>query len=229
MSTHRKTAVIVGGLFIAATVTAIISLLVLGTILEGPDYLTGLAANKTLVITAIIFELILAVSVMGIGVLMFPVLKNDNEGLALGYAAIRLIECIFIILSSICLLTLLTLGEQITAGSQEASSYQSAGALSLAVRDWSIVLGTFIFLGLGGLALNYLLYNTRLVPRWLSAWGLIGAGLILITGILCLFGLNPESSITTVLALPIAVQEMVFAVWIILKGFSSGAADGING
>jgi hypothetical protein len=229
MSTHRKTAVIVGVLFIAATVTAVISLLVLGPILEGPDYLTGIAANKTLVTTAVIFELILAVSVIGIGVLMFPVLKNGNEGLALGYAAVRLIECIFIMLSSICLLSLLTLGEQITAGSPAASNYQSAGALSLGVRDWSIVLGTFIFLGLGGLALNYLLYNSRLVPRWLSAWGLFGAGLILITGILCLFGLDPESSTTTILALPIAVQEMVFAVWIISKGFNSGVADGTNG
>jgi len=225
MSRYRKTAIIVGVLFITATVTAIISLVVLGPLMEGPDYLTAVAAGKTGVITAVIFELILAISVMGIGVLMFPVLKNDNEGLALGYAAVRLIECVFILLSSTGLLSLLTLGEQITAASQDASYHQPAGALSLAVRDWSVVLGTLIFLGLGGLVLNYLLYTSKLVPRWLSAWGLIGAGLILITGILSLFGLDPESSITTILALPIATQEMVFAVWIIFKGFNPSAAS----
>jgi len=220
MSTYRKTAIIVGALFITATVTAIISLVILGPIMEGLDYLTAIAASKTGVITAVIFELILTISVMGIGVLMFPVLKNGNEGLALGYAAVRLIECIFIMLSSTGLLSLLTLGELITAGSQDATNYQPAGVLSLAVRDWSIVMGTLIFLGLGGLILNYLLFNLKLVPRWLSAWGFIGAGLILITGILSLFGLDPESSITTLLAFPIATQEMVFAVWIIFKGFN---------
>jgi hypothetical protein len=78
-------------------------------------------------------------------------------------------------------------------------------------------------LGLGGLPLYYVLYRSGLVPRWLSGWGLIGATLILFTGILGLFGLSPESSTTTLLAAPIALQEMVFAVWLIIKGFDSAA------
>jgi hypothetical protein len=93
----------------------------------------------------------------------------------------------------------------------------------LALRDWAVVFGTLIFLGLGGLPLYYVLYRSRLVPRWLSGWGLIGATLILFTGVLGLFGLSPESSTTTLLAAPIALQEMVFAVWLIVKGFDSAA------
>jgi hypothetical protein len=80
------------------------------------------------------------------------------------------------------------------------------------------VIGTLIFLGLGGLCLNYLLYQSKLVPRWLSGWGLIGAALVLLYGLLSLFGLDPGF-----LAAPIAVQEMVFALWLIVKGFTPAA------
>jgi hypothetical protein len=220
MSAYRKTGIFVGALFITATVTAIISLIILGDVLAGPDYLTASAEAQTRVVLAVIFETILAVSVMTIGILMFPVLKNVIESLALGYAVIRLVEGVFIVLGSIGLLSLFTLGQEYAGGSQDAANFQPAGLLALALRDWSIVFGTLIFLGLGGLVLNYLLFNSKLVPRWLSAWGFFGAGLILMTGILSLFGLKPSSSITTMLALPIAVQEMVFAVWLILKGFN---------
>ena len=72
-----------------------------------------------------------------------------------------------------------------------------------------------IFLGLGGLVLNYLLYESRLVPKWLSVWGVIGAFLVMLYGLMSLFGTDPG-----ILAAPIAVQEMVFAVWLIVKGFN---------
>jgi hypothetical protein len=173
-------------------------------------------------IIAVILWLILAVSVMGIGVLMFPVLKTSDEALALGYAGIRLIETVFIIAASISLLAIVTLSQDYSAGASDATSYQPAGAVLVALHDWSFVIGTLIFLGLGGLCLNYLLYQLRLVPRWLSVWGLIGAALVLLYGLISLFGPDPGF-----LAVLIAVQEMVFAVWLIVKGFSpSGIAFG---
>jgi hypothetical protein len=162
--------------------------------------------------------LILAVSVLGIGVMMFPVLRKYDEGLALGYAGIRLIETVFIITASLSLLSLLTLSQEYAAGALDAAYYQPSGTLLLASYDWSFVIGTLIFLGLGGVCLNYLLYQSRLVPRWLSGWGLIGATLVLLYGLLSLFGLDPSF-----LAAPIAVQEMVFAVWLIAKGFNPSA------
>ena len=215
MKSYRKTAIIVGVLFITATVTAILSIVFTGSILDPPDYLTKVSENENQVIISVILWLILAVSVMGIGVLMFPVLKKYNEGLALGYAGIRLIETVFIIVASLSLLSLLTLSQEYVAGVLDVSYYQPSGTSLLALYDWSFVIGTLIFLGLGGVCLNYLLYQSKLVPRWLSVWGLIGATLVLLYGLLSLFGLDPSFLVAL-----IAVQEMVFAVWLIVNGFN---------
>ncbi len=223
MNTYRKTAIIVGVLFITATVTAILSGVFLGTMLDAPDYLINISANENQVAIAMLFELILAISVLGIGVLLFPVLKKVMEGLALGYAAIRLAEAILIIIASICVLSLLTVSQEYAAGNLDYSYAQSLGTLLLAIRDWSHVYGTFILLGLGGMPLYFLLYQSKLIPRWLSVWGLIGATLILLAGLLGLFGLSPTSTTSTVFALPIGLQEMVFAVWLIVKGFDPSA------
>lgn len=218
MDSYRKTAIVVGTLFIIATVTAVLSGIALDRILKDPGYLSDVSENENRVIVAVIFELILAVSVAGIGVLMFPVLKKHGEGLALGYAGIRLIETVFIIVASISLLSVLTLSQDYVAGPLDASYYQSSGTSLLALRDWSFVFGTMIFLGLGGLPLNYLLYQSRLVPRWLSVWGIIGAALVLLYGLLWLFELDYG-----ILAALIAVQEMVFAALLLVKGFETSA------
>jgi len=116
MNSYRKTAIVVGVLFITATVTAILTVVLLGSILDAPDYLSRVAENESQVIIAEIVWLILAVSVMGIGVMMFPVLKKYDEGLALGYAGIRLIEAVFIITASLSLQSLLTLSQEYIAG-----------------------------------------------------------------------------------------------------------------
>lgn len=215
MNSNKMTARIVGVLFIIATVTAILSLVFLGSTLDAPGYLTTVSENENQVIISVMLWLILAVSVTGIGVTMFPILKKYNESLALGYVGIRLIETIFIIVGSMSLLTLLTVSQEYVAGTLDASYFQPLGTFLLALGDWSWIIGTMIFLGLGGLPLNYLLYQSKLIPRWLSIWGLIGAALVLLYGLLGLFDLDPSF-----LAAPIAVQEMVFAVWLIVKGFN---------
>ena len=223
MDLYRKTAIIVGVLFIVATVTAILSIVFLGSTLETPLNFDTVSSNANQVIIAVIFWLILAVSVTGIGVMMYPILKKHNEGLALGYVGLRLIESICIIIASISLLSVLTLSQECLAGTFDATYYQSIGSLLLTLQNWSFEIGTLIFLGLGGLFLNYSLYELKLVPRLLSVWGLIGAACVLLYGLLGLFGLTTDSMILNLLAAPIAVQEMVFAVWLIVKGFNPSA------
>ena len=223
MDLYRKTAIIVGVLFIVATVTAILSIVFLGSTLETPLNFDTVSSNANQVIIAVIFWLILAVSVTGIGVMMYPILKKHNEGLALGYVGLRLIESICIIIASISLLSVLTLSQECLAGTFDATYYQSIGSLLLTLQNWSFEIGTLIFLGLGGLFLNYSLYELKLVPRLLSVWGLIGAACVLLFGLLGLFGLTADSITLNLLAAPIAVQEMVFAVWLIVKGFNSSA------
>ncbi|MBU0498347.1 MAG: DUF4386 domain-containing protein [Candidatus Thermoplasmatota archaeon] len=218
MDLYRKTAVIVGVLFIIATVTALVTIVFLGDSLDPAEYLTRVATNETNMILAVIFWIILAISVTGIGVMVYPVIKRYHEGIALGYVGFRLIESMCIIIASISVLSLLTISKEYVGGTGEAMYYQPVGSLLLALQEWSFEIGTLIFLGLGGLFLYYPLYKLRLVPSVLSLWGLIGAACVLLYGMLSLFGLG-DSTVVTVLVAPIAVQEMVFAVWLIVKGF----------
>lgn len=222
---YRKTGALVGALFIIATVTAIAAMVLMGTAFEEPDFLIDLPEIENKVVTAVILELILAISLIGIGALMFPVFKRHGEGLALGYAGLRLTEAIFIIIASVCLLVMLTMGQDYAAGTLDVTNNETMGALLMALREWSFVIGTMVFLGLGALTLNHLFYRSQLIPRWLSVWGLIGGAGVLLYGVLGLFGLDTGAAdASTVLAAPIAVQEMVFASYLIIKGFNGPAS-----
>jgi hypothetical protein len=225
---YRKTAAIVGALFIIATATSLVTVPFLGTALEGHDFILKITDNENGIMMASMLMTVLAISVFGIGALMFPILRKQFEGLGMAYAGIRLVEGIFIVLSSVCLLGMLSMGQDYAAGRLDQASSQSIGTLLISIRDWSLMFGTLFFLSLGGLVLNYVLYRSRLVPRWLSAWGLIGDVGILIYGIMGLFGTDTNVfDIASLLAAPIAVQEMVFASWLIIKGFNTpiGSTD----
>ena len=219
---YRKTATIVGALFIIATVTSLATVPFLGSALDGHDFILKITDNENGVMMASLLMTVLATSLVAIGALMFPVLRKHFEGLGMAYAGIRLVEGIFIVLSSVCLLGMLSMGQDYAAGHLDQASSQSMGALLISMRDWSLMFGTLFFLSLGGLVLNYVLYRSRLVPRWLSAWGLVGDVGILIYGIMGIFGTDTNGFDTaSLLAAPIGVQEMVFAAWLIIKGFNS--------
>ena len=218
MESYKRTGFIVGLLFIIATVTAILTIVILGSTLETPLDHTIIIENQYQIGLAALFWIILAISVTGIGFMMYPILKKHHEGLALGYISFRITESICIIISTITLLSILSLSHDYFSGIIDAANYQSIGSLLLFLQEWSFEIGTLIFLGLGGLFLYYPLYELRYVPRWLSVWGLIGAVFVLLYGLLGLFGLA-DSVIVNILAAPIAIQEMVFAVWLIAKGF----------
>ncbi|NOQ54943.1 MAG: DUF4386 family protein [Thermoplasmata archaeon] len=223
---YRKTAALVGVLFIIATVTAISAMVLLGTAFEEPDFIVDLPEIENKVVTAVLLELVLAISLICIGALMFPVFKKHGEGMAVGYASIRLVEAIFIIIASVCLLAMLTMGEGYASGDLDATGAEAMGALLMGLREWAFVIGTLVFLGLGAVVLNYLFYVSRLIPRWLSVWGLIGGAGVLIYGGFALFGHDISSfSAVSLLAAPIAVQEMVFAVFLMVKGFDAPADE----
>ncbi len=109
----------------------------------------------------------------------------------LGYVGFRVIETAIIIVASIILLSLLTLSQEyVQAAALDASYFQTLGTVLLAIWDWALLLGIMIVFSLTALILNYLLYQSELVPRWLSGWGLIGATLLLAAGLLEIFGIN---------------------------------------
>jgi hypothetical protein len=220
MSTNRRIAIIVGALFILATVASSLGIFIISSILDAPDYLIGVSANKSQVIMAALFMLIYVVAAVGIGIMMYPILRKHNETLALGYVAARTAEGVFFTIYVVILLLLLTLSQEfIKAGTPDASYFQTGGTLLLEASDWALLLGLRLAFGLSALILNYLLFISKLVPRWISGWGFAGAILV--------FSLLPPKffsvNLTEILDLPIALQEMVFALWLIIKGFSSPA------
>ncbi len=216
MDSNRKTAIIAGVLFIVVLASSILSGSFAGSI-DDPDYLIAASADEKQLLVGVLFMVILAASVVAIPIVLFPVLKRQNQRLALGYVAARIFEGLFdVLIYGIAPLLLLTLSlEFVEAGAPVDSYFQTSGALLLALRDWASILENFPY-GLGVLILNYVLYQSKLVPRWLSVWGLIGAILILAMGLLRLFGYP-----VIFLAIPIILNELVLAILLIARGFNS--------
>ena len=152
---------------------------------------------------------------------MYPVLKKHNESLALWSVGFRLIEGIFYLIAVVGLLLLLPLSQEyIKAGASDASYFQSLGNLLKALRDWLSTVGSIAFI-LGAVMYYYLFFQSKLIPRWLSVWGLVGVPLWIAEVLLRMFELiEPFSMPVILLDLPIAVNEMVLAVWLIVKGFN---------
>jgi len=220
METSRKIAIIVGILFIIATAATILSSVFTGSLLEAQDYLVQVAANETQMVFGLLFMLITAITVVSIAVMMYPFLNRHHEIVAVGYLSARIVEGVLLIISVLALLTLMTLSQEFAAtGAADPSNFQAAGNLLRTLSEWAFSLGVGLIFALSALILNYSLYRTKLVPRWLSAWGFIGAVLLLAGHVLAYFSVNSLG----ILDLPIALQEMVFAVWLIVKGFNPTA------
>jgi len=216
----------VGALFIIATGSSILATFgFLEPILNAPDYLISVSANETQLIIGVLIDAINSVAVVVIAVMLFPILKKHSEALAIGYVASRIIESVILIVGHISQLSLVPLSQEyVQAGTLEAAYFLPSGTLLLAVSDWTWLLGPTIVLGITALILNQILYQSRLVPRWISVWGLIGGIMILAAGLLAMVGvIGTKSTIFFLLGAPIALNEMVFAVWLIVKGFNSSA------
>ncbi len=225
MSTNRTNAVVAGVLFIVATVADVISRVAfVQPILSAPDYLTKISANENQVLLGALFLFIGAVSAAGIAIALYPVLRKHSEGLALGSVGFRLIEGALYVGIVVCLLLLVTLSqESANSGAPAPSAYKVPGALLMAARDSLGEVAVLAF-GLGALMYYWVFYRSGLIPRWLSAWGLVAITLVMSSGLLVLFRLaEPMSTTQLVLAAPIGLQEMVLAVWLIAKGFNPQA------
>ena len=223
MNPNKKIAKIVGILFIVALFAGLLGSGLTGSITGAPDYLIQIAANKNLIVIGALFTFVAAAGSAGIAIALYPVLRKYNEGLALGSVGFRLIEAVCYIISALGLLTLLSLSQEITsAGAQSTSIVQTLGTLIFATRIWAgFVLGVIAFC-LGAAMYYYIMYRSRLIPRWLSVWGLLGLVLLLVMTLLIAFGekISGPSGILVLLAIPLALQEMVLGVWLIVKGFN---------
>ena len=227
MDSHRKTAVIVGTLFIVATVATLVSVVFVQSLLKSPDdpnFFVNISSDENKIVAGALLFLVNAAAVVLIPVMMFPILKERSESLALGYLAFRMLEAVAIVAVVVGWLLMISLSQEaVKAEAPSSSNFQTSGSVLQAAGEWNNFLLS-IFLAAGGLIFYYLLFESRLVPRFLSVWGLVGAVLLLAGTVLFMFGSIAEDSAAGVLSVGVlALNEMVLAVWLIVKGFNSSA------
>jgi hypothetical protein len=222
MNSNKKASKIVGILFILAAVTAVIGLNLYDPILKGSDYLMNGAENANQVKVGVLMELLLVISAIGTATTMFPLLRQYNETIALWHVCFRFLEAIIITVGIISVLSLLTLSQQFAAaGAPEPSSFHSSGIILKAIHDWTFMLGPLFMLGINTMMYSYIFYKTRLVPRFISILGMTGAACVFVCSLFVMFGVFPQISFWGgILAVPVAANEMILAVWLITKGFN---------
>ena len=222
MDVSRKTAIIVGVLFIVATVASMSGQGILGSVLDDPDYLINISENKIRVIIGVLISFIDGIAIAGIAVLMFPILKKYNEGIALGYVGARIAELPIIVAYLIIPLLLTDLSQEyVKAGAGAASYFQTSGTLFFAVRHWTIQI-VYIFNFIAGLMFCYLLYKSKLIPRFISILGLVGYSVMLPGTLLHIFGQIGTNQIFIIFALGI-LFDILLPIWLFIKGFNTSA------
>ena len=219
MNTSRRTAAIVGACFLISNVVFILGAVIfVEPVLGDPDYLNLVSAKRTQLVVGVLLELANAVAYMGIAVLMFPIFRQRSESLALWYVAFRAIEFVMQTLSGLSPLSLLTLSEEyVGAGAAAASSLAASGTLLLAQRAWAFQMVS-LTLVLGALVFYTLLYRMKLIPRFISIWGLLGVVVVLVNALMEWFGFAPGN-----LGFIMLLNELFLGVWLIVKGFNPSA------
>lgn len=220
METSKRTARIVGVLFLTVNVAFLVGVMILESVLGPTDYLATMSAKRTQVVLGVFFEIINAIAYVGIAVLMFPVLKGRFESMALGFIGFRVLEFGMQTLADIRALSLVTISEELVgASAAEASSIQTLGTLLLADRYWAFQMVSITFV-LGALLFYIMLYQSRLVPRFISIWGFLGAIIVLVNAVLDMLGFTPGN-----LGIVMLLNELFLGVWLIVKGFNPPLTD----
>ena len=220
VSSTRKTALIAGVLFLITFVTSIpAALLLYSPVLGHANYIVGAGADTRVALGALL-EVLLIVANVGSAVVLFPVLKRQNEGLALGYVTARIIESAFIAIGIVSLLAVVTLRKDV-GGTGGGGTLVTVGRSLVAIHDWTFLLGPGWIVGIGnGLILGYLMYRSGLVPRGMAMLGLIGGPLIIISGTAVLFDvIQPGSAAQFIATIPEFAWELSLGIYLMVKGF----------
>jgi hypothetical protein len=223
MTSLRKTAFVAGLLYLI-TYLAIPTVALYGPALDDPNFIAS-TGNSTGVLWAAVLELIVAFAIVGTGVALFPVLKRQNEGVALGFVTARLFETGIIA----------TVRQDVGAAAGDAASLVGIGRALVAIHDWTFLIGQTLLPGINALLLGSLMYRSGLVPRAIPLLGLIGAPLMISSALGQIVGINEQYSAWSAIALlPIFLWELTLGLWLVFKGFKpssrimveAAAADG---
>jgi hypothetical protein len=228
MDSTRRTSFVTGVLFIITFVTSIPAALVLYTpVLDDANFIVGASADGGVALGAFL-EILLIIANVGTAVALFPILKRQNEALALGYVTARLVECTFIAIGIVSLLAVVTLRQDFAgAAGGDPGSFVTAAKSLVAVHDWTFLLGPGFIVGVGnGLILGWLMYRSGLVPRGMALLGLIAGPVLCAGGIAVLFGvIEPDSALKALAAAPEFVWELSLGIYLMVKGFKASGVE----
>jgi hypothetical protein len=218
MDPLRRTALVAGVFYLVTFASSIPAVFLLDPVLNDPDYILGSGAD-TQVVLGCLLDLVNAIACVGTAVALFPVVKRQNEGVALGFVTSRMFEAAVIVIGIVSLLAVLSLREA-GADAGDRTSLVTAGQALVAVRDWTFLLGPGLIPGINALLLGYLMYRSGLVPQWIPTVGLVGAPLLIASAVGRMFAgqdqLVPFAAVATV---PIFVWELSLGVYLTFKGF----------
>lgn len=219
MTPTRRSAFVAGAFYLLTFAASIPAVFLLDPVLHHADYVVSAGAD-TRVLWGCLLDVVNAFAGIGTAVALFPVVKRYGEAAALGFVTTRVMEAAIILIGVASLLAVVTL-RQDHAGADPATLVTTAKAL-VTVRDWTFLLGPGLMPALNGLLLGSLLFRSRLVPRLIPAIGLVGAPLLLLSGVLTLFGLLGQlSPVAGLLGLPIAAWELSVGVYLLVKGLKA--------
>ncbi|MFH0767873.1 MAG: DUF4386 domain-containing protein [Bacillota bacterium] len=212
MSTVRKDSIIIGLLFIIAMIGSLLG----GTIIEGviatDGYLETLLDNSLGLMVGVILEITNGIAVIGIAVILYKYIKELNERLAVGYTGLRIIEAISCVFAAVVAMSFITLSKNFSA--IDSANLNVIENVIYGFRSDILGLLVPIFFSFSGLILYYVLYKTKLVPRFISIWGIIAVVLIFSMNV---FGIS--GNIQILFALPIITNELFLGFYLIFRGF----------
>jgi hypothetical protein len=222
----QKNARVTGVLFLITFIASIPALILYGPVLNNPNYIVGAGAD-TRIYWGAFLEVILAIAGIGTAVALFPIVKRQNEGFALGYVSARVVEStIIIVVGIISVLSVVTLRQYLAgAAGANAASLETVGTSLVAVKDWTFLFGPGFCAGIGnGIVVGYLMYSSRLVPRYLAVLGLVGGPVAVASATATLFGLYEQVSVWAAIAIiPEFLWELSFGIWLTVRGFNPSA------
>ncbi len=219
MDWENKNARFAGAFYLISYLGLILGGLVAGFILEG-DYLTLAYPNAIQLGLGMILESLNGIAVIGIAVMLYPILKRYNVGIALMYLAFRSVEAFLSILGSTKSLSLIELSEGYLDAGSVGDYFATLGEIIIADRHWQMEMLTVFFI-LGGLLFYFMLYRTELLPRYVSLWGFIAVLLITTFNVFLYSGIDLGMVVNLILVLPIIANEIFVAIWLIAKGVNT--------
>jgi hypothetical protein len=221
----QKTARIFGWLFIATFITSIGARFLfidgLGADWENMRFIPG-ATSETSMYLGAILEFALIVTNIATAVVLYPIVKQQSEGVALGYVTARIMECAFILVGLVSIISVVTVSDALAGAiGAEATSLAAQGSSLVSTYEWAFLFGPGLVVGFGnGLMLGYLMYRSGLVPRRMAMLGLIGGPMLIVSFVLILFGVYENGSGPAFLmGLPEIAWEASLGIYAAWKGF----------